>query len=39
MLPDIDIQITLRCNGGCKNCIKFCCMEEITGLNYDDTDL
>lgn len=35
----LGIEITLRCNGYCKNCKVFCCSEERTGLNYDDLDM
>jgi len=39
IFPVLDIEITLRCNGYCKNCIKLCCSESETNLNYDDYDL
>jgi len=35
----LDLQITLRCNAACKNCIKFCGMQELTGLDYSHSDL
>jgi hypothetical protein len=35
----IDMQVTLRCNAACRNCIKFCGMQDRTGLDYSDTDL
>ena len=35
----IDLQITLRCNVKCPNCIKFCNMKDSTGLNYSDSDM
>lgn len=35
----LDILVTLRCNGGCRNCNKLCGMENITGLNYSNTDM
>ena len=35
----IDLQITLRCNTKCLNCIEFCNMDNLTGLNYNDTDM
>ena len=34
----LDLQITLRCNCRCRNCIKLCNMPE-TGLDYSQTDL
>lgn len=34
----LDLQITLRCNCACRNCIKLCNMPE-TGLDYSQTDL
>jgi organic radical activating enzyme len=34
-----DFIVTLRCNGGCKNCIRFCGMSDVTGLKYNDTDI
>jgi hypothetical protein len=35
----LDIEITLRCNGHCKNCIKLCCTEDRTNLDYSHHDL
>lgn len=35
----LDLQITLRCNARCANCIKFCNLERVTGLDYSDSDL
>jgi len=35
----LDLQVTLRCNAACRNCIKFCNLEPITGLDYSDSDL
>jgi hypothetical protein len=35
----LDLQITLRCNAHCANCIKLCGMDSLTGLDYSDTDL
>jgi hypothetical protein len=35
----VDLQITLRCNVKCPNCIKFCNMKDSTGLNYSDSDM
>jgi hypothetical protein len=37
--PVLDIQITLRCNARCRNCIEFCNMEDKTGLDYTDSDM
>lgn len=34
----LDLQITLRCNCRCPNCIKLCSMPD-TGLDYSHTDL
>lgn len=39
IFDNINIQITLRCNMNCLNCIKFCNMENITGLDYSNTDM
>jgi len=36
---NLDICITLRCNTNCLNCIKFCNKEDITGLDYSDSDM
>ena len=35
----IDVQITLRCNARCPNCIKLCNSKRITGLNYSGMDM
>ena len=35
----LDVQITLRCNAACQNCIKFCNSKSITGLDYSTTDM
>ena len=35
----LDLQITLRCNAACRNCIKFCNLADVTGLTYWDSDL
>jgi hypothetical protein len=35
----IDVEVTLRCNWRCENCIKFCNMQNETGLDYRDTDM
>lgn len=35
----IDIIITLKCNLKCLNCIKFCHMDDITGLDYSNYDM
>lgn len=35
----LDLQITLRCNAACLNCIKLCNLGRITGLDYRDSDL
>jgi hypothetical protein len=37
--PSLDIQITLRCNGSCLNCIEFCGMARLTGLDYSGADV
>jgi len=37
--PVIDVQVALKCNWNCKNCIKFCGMEDITGLDYSTSFL
>ena len=34
----IDLQITFRCNMKCANCIEFCNMQNITGLDLHHTD-
>lgn len=35
----LDLQITLRCNAACSNCIKFCNLQRVTGLDYSQSDL
>ena len=35
----LDLLITLRCNAKCLNCIKFCNMKSLTGLDYSDSDM
>jgi hypothetical protein len=35
----IDVAVTLRCNNFCINCIRFCNMESVTGLDYKDSDM
>lgn len=35
----LDLQVTLRCNAKCLNCIKMCNMKNITGLDYSDSDM
>lgn len=35
----LDLCITLRCNAACPNCIKLCNLEDITGLDYSDSDM
>lgn len=35
----LDIQITLRCNAKCSNCIRMCNTESKTGLIYSDSDM
>lgn len=39
LYESLDVQVTLRCNVYCKNCIKFSNMEAVTGLDYSDTDV
>ena len=39
LFPILDLQITLRCNAHCLNCIKFCNMKQQTGLDYSDSDM
>jgi beta-1,4-mannosyl-glycoprotein beta-1,4-N-acetylglucosaminyltransferase len=39
MKINLDLCITLRCNYNCLNCIQFCNKEEITGLNYFNSDM
>ena len=39
LFPVLDLQITLRCNSHCLNCIKFCNMKQQTGLDYSDSDM
>jgi len=34
IFPVIDIEVTLICNHACPNCLKFCGMKNITGLDY-----
>ena len=36
---NLDILITLRCNATCRNCIEFCNMQDVTGLDYSDSDM
>lgn len=38
-MPNLDICITLRCNAHCKNCIELCNMQEVTGIDYSDSDM
>lgn len=35
----LDLQIILRCNAKCLNCIEFCNMKHLTGLDYSDSDM
>jgi len=35
----LELLITLRCNFFCKNCIRLCNSEDVTGLNYDSLDM
>ena len=35
----LDICVTLRCNAYCKNCLRFCNLKDITGLDYSDSDM
>jgi hypothetical protein len=35
----IDIQVTLRCNAACKNCIKGCSARDVTGLELSGMDM
>ena len=35
----LDIVITLRCNGACRNCIRLCASALSTGLDYSDLDM
>lgn len=36
----LDVQITLRCNLRCRNCIKLCGAEDVTGMPYgEETDM
>jgi hypothetical protein len=37
--PMIDVEVTLRCNWNCKNCIRFCSREKELGLDYSDSDM
>lgn len=38
-MMNLDLNITLRCNGHCLNCIKFCNRGDITGLDYSKSDM
>lgn len=38
-MSSLNLCITLRCNANCRNCMKFCNKEEITGLDYSDSDM
>jgi organic radical activating enzyme len=35
----IDLAVTLRCNWKCRNCLRFCEMYDLTGLDYSDSDM
>jgi hypothetical protein len=37
--PIIDLAVTLRCNWKCRNCLRFCEMKDVTGLDYSDSDM
>lgn len=39
MYQTLDVQVTLRCNARCRNCIKLCGMDDVTGLDYSQTDM
>ena len=38
-IAKLDICVTLRCNAYCKNCLRFCNLKDITGLDYSDSDM
>ncbi len=38
-LLNLDLCITYRCNQSCRNCIEFCNLADITGLDYSDSDM
>lgn len=35
----IDLELTLKCNWHCKNCVRFCNMGKTTGLDYEDSTM
>jgi hypothetical protein len=35
----IEFEVTLRCNTYCSNCLRFCNMKDLTGLDFSDTDI
>lgn len=35
----LDLVITLRCNGACRNCIRLCNSTPVTGLDYSSLDM
>lgn len=39
LYPAVDLQLTLRCNLKCADCIKFSSMKRQTGLDYSESDL
>jgi len=39
MIIKLDLCVTLRCNAYCINCIRFCNMKKVTGLDYSDSDM
>lgn len=36
---NLDLCITYRCNGACPNCVEFCNRDDVTGLDYSDSDM
>ena len=36
---NIDLCVTLRCTAACPNCVRFCNMSAVTGLDYSDSDM
>ena len=39
MYSIIDFEVTLRCNGACKDCLRFCGYPQDLGLDYSNSDL
>ncbi len=39
IFPIIDVEVTLKCNQSCMNCIKFCNKQDMTGIDYSASAL